>query len=350
MRTDTREKFNKLLGVVCQENAIEDPSKKFTVAPGVERVVRDKMTENSDFLKLINIVPVTEQSGEKLGLGVGSPIASRTDTKSEEREPHELTPDDPDLYHCKQTNFDTALRYQTIDAMAVLPQAEFQARYRAGVMTQTALDRIMVGWNGTHAANKTSRAAYPLLQDVNVGWLEKVRLNKPTALMGYQSDGQSDGEDITVGEGGRYPNLDSLVFECMGSLLDPWFVGSQDLVLILGRELWVKHGLSLYGAANNTATEFNALNLLFANQLIGGLRPVLVPFVPPRGLLVTSFDNLSLYCQLGGMRRAIVDNPKRDRVEEYLSSNDAYVVEDYGKLGGVRAGAIKLKAANGAWV
>ena len=50
------------------------------------------------------------------------------------------------------------------------------------------------------------------------------------------------------------------------------------------------------------------------------------------------------------MRRAIVDNPKRDRVEEYLSSNDAYVVEDYGKLGGVRAGAIKLKATNGAWV
>ena len=350
MRTDTREKFSRMLETVCKENDIDDASKKFTVAPGVERIVRDKMTEKSDFLKLINIVPVTEQSGEKLGLGVGSPIASRIDTKSEEREPQELSPDEPDLYHCKQTNFDTALRYQTIDAMAVLPQADFQARYRAGVMTQMALDRIMVGWNGTQAANKTSRANNPLLQDVNVGWLEKVRLNKPIALMGYQSDGQSDGEDITVGDGGRYANLDSLVFECMGSLLDPWFVGSQDLVLILGRELWVKHGLSLYGAANNAATELNALNLLYANQLIGGLRPVLVPFVPPRGLLITSFDNLSLYYQLGGMRRAIVDNPKRDRVEEYLSSNDAYVVEDYGKVGGVRAGAIKLKTANGAWV
>ena len=112
----------------------------------------------------------------------------------------------------------------------------------------------------------------------------------------------------------------------------------------------VNHCLSLYSAANNSATELNALNLLYANQLIGGLRPVLVPFVPPRGLVVTSFDNLSIYYQSGGMRRAIIDNPKRDRVEEYFSSNDAYVVEDYGKFAGVRSTAIKLKSASGEWV
>ncbi|WP_230413956.1 P2 family phage major capsid protein, partial [Undibacterium umbellatum] len=29
-------------------------------------------------------------------------------------------------------------------------------------------------------------------------------------------------------------------------------------------------------------------------------------------------------------RRQIVDNAKRDRIENYESSNDAYVVEDYG--------------------
>jgi P2 family phage major capsid protein len=350
MKADTREKFNRMLETVCDANAINDPSKKFAVNPGVERSVNAKMTENSDFLNKINIVPVTEQSGEKLGIGIGAPIASRIDTKTEDREPQELSPEEPDLYHCKQTNFDTALRYQTIDSMAVLPQVDFVERYRAGTIVQVALDRIMIGWNGEKAASKTNRATNPLLQDVNIGWIEKVRSRKPTALMGYQSDGQSDGEDITVGEGGSYSNLDSLVFECMGSLLDPWFVGSQDLVLILGRELWVKHGLSLYSAANNAATELNALNLLYANQLIGGLRPVLVPFVPPRGLFVTSFDNLSLYYQSGGMRRAIVDNPKRDRVEDYLSSNDAYVVEDYGKFGGVRPGAIKLKSASGEWV
>ncbi|WP_312679172.1 P2 family phage major capsid protein, partial [Escherichia coli] len=29
-------------------------------------------------------------------------------------------------------------------------------------------------------------------------------------------------------------------------------------------------------------------------------------------------------------RRAIIDNPKRDRVENFESSNDAFVVEDFG--------------------
>ncbi|MDP1335139.1 P2 family phage major capsid protein, partial [Klebsiella pneumoniae] len=32
----------------------------------------------------------------------------------------------------------------------------------------------------------------------------------------------------------------------------------------------------------------------------------------------------------GSRRRTIVDNAKRDRIENYESSNDAYVVEDLG--------------------
>ncbi|WP_172835410.1 P2 family phage major capsid protein, partial [Escherichia coli] len=48
-------------------------------------------------------------------------------------------------------------------------------------------------------------------------------------------------------------------------------------------------------------------------------------------ILVTSWSNLSIYYQEGGRRRSILDNPKRDRVETYESSNDAFVIEDLGK-------------------
>ena len=34
--------------------------------------------------------------------------------------------------------------------------------------------------------------------------------------------------------------------------------------------------------------------------------------------------------QEGSRRRTIVDNAKRDQIENYESSNDAYVIEDYG--------------------
>jgi hypothetical protein len=49
------------------------------------------------------------------------------------------------------------------------------------------------------------------------------------------------------------------------------------------------------------------------------------------------------------MRRAVIDNPKRDRIEEYRSQNEAYVVEDFGKFAAVRQGALLLKTANGTW-
>ena len=37
-----------------------------------------------------------------------------------------------------------------------------------------------------------------------------------------------------------------------------------------------------------------------------------------------------MYWQRGSRRRHIEENAKRKRIENYESSNDAYVVEDYG--------------------
>lgn len=61
------------------------------------------------------------------------------------------------------------------------------------------------------------------------------------------------------------------------------------------------------------------------------LQAVQVPFFPEDALFITTFDNLSIYWQRGGRRRHILENPKRDRVEDYQSSNDAYVLEDVGQ-------------------
>lgn len=347
MRNETIDRFEKYVEGVARANGVSDVSKKFAIVPGVERKIVDQMAEKSDFLAKINLVGVLEQESEKIGLGIGTPIASRTDTKDEERATQDSLDDDDDKAKCVQTNFDTHVRYEKLDALAAAP--DFEARYRKFIMQRMALDRIMTGWNGKQVAKKTNRLANPLLQDVNIGWLEKVRLKRPAGLVGYDSEGKETADEFTIGEGGKYNTLDMLVFDVLYSLLDPWHTGGSDLVVILGRHLWVHYGLSLY-SESKAPSERNALQMLFANKLVGGLPPVMVPHFPERGLVVTSFDNLSLYYQTGAMRRAIIDNPKRDRVEEYLSSNDAYVVEDYGKFGGVRPGAIKLKTFQGEWL
>jgi hypothetical protein len=68
-----------------------------------------------------------------------------------------------------------------------------------------------------------------------------------------------------------------------------------------------------------------------SQKRIGGLPAAAVPFFPANAVMITSYDNLSIYFQDGARRRTIDDNAKRDRVENYESSNDAYVVEDLGR-------------------
>ena len=346
MRNTTRKHFNRMKGKVAEANHVHDVSEKFNLDPAIEQVLVDKMGESSAFLKQINIFPVTSPKGQNLGLGVGSPIAGRTDTDVKDRQTVYAGQMDGDTYECVQTNFDSHIGYKQMDAWAAL--GDFEGRYRRATLRRVSLDRIMIGWNGTRAAKETDKATYPLLEDVNIGWMEKVRLYSPKNIMGYDSTGAVNDNEYTIGEGGMYGTLDALAFDVMSNLLDPWHVGGEDLVLLLGRELWVNHGLTLYND-NRSATEKNALQVWFAKEAVAGLPTVTVPFFPARGLVVTSYDNLSIYFESSAVRRAIIDNPKRDRVEEYLSSNDAYVIEDYGKFGAVRPGAIKLKNNAGEW-
>jgi hypothetical protein len=54
-----------------------------------------------------------------------------------------------------------------------------------------------------------------------------------------------------------------------------------------------------------------------------------VPYFPTAKVFITRYDNLSIYEQETGRRRHIKEVPERDRIEDYQSSNDAYVIEDY---------------------
>ena len=83
--------------------------------------------------------------------------------------------------------------------------------------------------------------------------------------------------------------------------------------------------------ATQAPSEQLAADLVISQKRMGGRQAMAVPFMPAGVLMVTTFDNLSIYFQEGARRRAIQDNPKRDRIENYESSNDAYVVEDYGR-------------------
>lgn len=325
MRNETRALFNAYLAQVATLNNIPSAAVKFAVEPTVQQRLERRMQETAAFLNMINIMGVSELMGEKIGLGVTGPIASRTDTSGAgERVPRDVKDLTDQGYLAKQTNYDTSIRYATLDAWAKFPN--FQAMLRDAIIQQQALDRIMIGFNGESAAATTNLVANPLLQDVNIGWLKHIETEAPARVIGevVAASGQ-----VTVGATGDYKNLDALVYEAVNSLIDPWHRESADLRVIIGREIKTDH-IQPQIANNPLPSEREALARLIALSKIGGVASLSVPFVPAGSILITIPKNLSIYYQEGGRRRSVIDNPKKDRIENFESSNDAYVVEDFG--------------------
>jgi P2 family phage major capsid protein len=323
MRNETRIKFNQFKEALCRLNTVGNVGEKFAVSPTVQQKLESRIQESSAFLQQINNIPVTEQAGSKLGLGVGSTIAGTTDTTKADRTPTDPTTLDESGYLCTQTNFDTAIRYSKLDMWAKFQ--DFQERIRDALVKRQALDIMMIGFNGKTRSDTSDRTANPLLQDVNVGWLEKIRKFASARVM---SSLKTPGK-VNIGVGGDYANLDALVMDAVNAMIDPWYQGDTELVAIMGRSLLADKYFPLINKAQPNSEALSG-DLIISQKRVGGLPAVTVPFVPAGTILVTRFDNLSRYIQEGGRRRAVIDNPKRDQIENYESSNDAYVVEDYG--------------------
>mgnify|MGYP001133508236 CR=1 FL=1 len=356
MRNETRILFNAYVSQIALLNNVADATTKFSVDPVVEQRLEAKMAESSEFLSAINVVPVVEQQGQTLGLGTTRTIAGRTDTSGGTRR----NPSDPtgnseiNTYNCRQTNFDWSQRYALLDAWRHRP--EFQTLMRDAILQQQARDRIMIGWNGTSIAATTDRGANPMLQDVNIGWLQNIRTRAPAQVFSdgsltVKTDGTNnaalkkiyvkpgvelfDANAAYNAAGGSahavadYSSLDALVLDAK-RMLPEWHRGNTDLVVIVGHDLVDDKYFTIAQQTGATATEVEATDrILRSSKQLGGLPAVRVPFFPATGLLITTLDNLSIYWQEGTRRRFLKDEPELDRIANYESVNEDYVVEDY---------------------
>lgn len=330
MKKETRFKFNAFLSRLADiyEVQVEELASKVDVTPSAAQTLEDEIQKSADFLKLINIVPVPDKSAEAIGLGVESTVAGTTDTTTKDREPTDPSGLTKITYTCEQTNFDTAIKYNKLDLWAKFK--DFQLRLRNAIVRRQALDRIMIGFNGVERASTSDRKTNKLLQDVNVGWLQKIREDAPERVMSkiIGEDGQVASETVRIGLGGDYFNLDALVMDAVNSLIDDEFQDDTDLVVICGRELLNDKYFPIVNKDQENS-ESLAAGVIISQKRLGNLPAVRAPYFPADALLITRLDNLSIYWQEGTRRRHISDNPKRDQIENYESVNEAYVVESY---------------------
>ncbi|MBL0909099.1 phage major capsid protein, P2 family [Pectobacterium carotovorum] len=332
MRKETRFKFNAYMTQLAALNGVEVEtlSKKFSVEPSVTQSLMEVVQESSDFLTRINIVPVAELTGEKIGLGVSGSVASTTDTSNgDERETADLLNLEARQYKCEQMNFDFHIRYNTLDLWARFQ--DFQLRLRNAIAKRQSLDYIMAGWHGVKRAATSDRAKNPLLQDVAIGWLQKYRNESAKRVMSkiVGEDGAVISEQIRVGENGDYESLDALVMDATNTMIDEWHQEDPDLVVICGRQLLSDKYFPLVNKQQENS-EILAADVIISQKRIGNLPAVRVPYFPANALMITRLDNLSIYYMDDSHRRHIEEVAKRDRIENYESIKQDYVVEDYG--------------------
>ncbi|MEX6147139.1 P2 family phage major capsid protein, partial [Providencia hangzhouensis] len=135
-------------------------------------------------------------------------------------------------------------------------------------------------------------------------------------------------EPIKVGKGEEYENLDALVMQAVDHAISEVYADDTDLVVICGRSLLADKYFPIVNR-DQANTEALAADVIISQKRLGGLPAVRVPYFPKNGMLITRLDNLSIYWQIESRRRQVVDNAKRDRIENYESVNEDYIVEDY---------------------
>lgn len=335
----TRVQFNLLCEQLAKGYSVASVTQQFAIEPSVAQKLNDKIVEQGTFLQKINVVPVSEMTGENIFGAANSPVSGRTDTRGEnERKAKDLLGFTSYKYHLYQTNSDVAMRYATMDAWAKFP--DLAARYSRYVQERIANDREIIGWFGLSAAENTDLATNPMMQDVNKGWMQYMRENKPTNIL----TGGKNANVIRFGEGGDYACLDLLVHDLLSAL--PEYL-QKGLYAFVGKDLIAKEKGALFAATGGKPTEKTLMAQSMAH--FGGLPWETPSNFPARGVVVTSHDNLSLYYQDNSWRRKVEDNPKKDRVEDYNSRNEGYVVENPEKFVAVEFDNVELPDGEGGW-
>lgn len=324
-----RQIFNAYLSDISRLNAVETARENFAVVPALEQKIIAAYQSSDDFLKQINILPVDNQSGEKLLLNVGSSIASTTNTNTTARTPVAVgTLNAHDQYFCSQTNYDVAYKWALLNAWRHDPQ--FKSKLSTMVTRAIALDKITIGFNGTFRAPTSDRNTYPLLQDVKRGWLQRIREEAPAQVYSGSTANNSTGFKITVGALGEFKTLDGLVENSIETFIAEQHRGSKDLVAIVGRGVIAEKYLPMLDNIQDP-TEQIAARAIYANKVLGTLQTITPPNFPANTILITSLQNLSIYIQTGTLVRHIATQPEWDRDVDFQSVNEDFVVEDFEK-------------------
>ncbi|NBC35557.1 hypothetical protein GTZ99_03190 [Novosphingobium sp. FSY-8] len=344
--------LDNMFAQVLAANNGRDIARQFTLAPSVEQRLEDLQRENVGFLSRVNVIPQRDLKGQVLGLGTVNMVGSRRSRANLPRQARYAGQMQDRSWEAFPTLFDTMLPWEMIDAWSRFP--DFGARYARHVAISVACTRIMTGWNGVEAADDTDAEEHPLGEDLNIGWLQKLRLEKPDHVMGRatvtaggKTTATGAAAPIYIGAGadhddGDYKNLDALAYDLIAGM-PSWARASTDHVVVVSQDLvdekyfpMINRPLADTIDGGKSTSDQTVTDIVMSTKQLGGRPVAMAPFFPEGTMLVTPLgkanasdsSNLSIYYQEGSRRRYVKDEPENmAALVDYNSVNECYVIE-----------------------
>ena len=276
---------------------------------------------SNEFLAKIDVDTCDAQvvdhlSGEDMDLASG-----RTDTESEDRKTTDLAGLSDIRYTAETTQHDTHISFSQYNNWARRNRNLFQRYISEKRAASKGNDMLKIAWHGEKVSKKTDKKANPLGQDVNIGFIQRIKTHYPQNHI----DGAT--EAITIGKGGTYLSLDAAVI-AMKAMIPKHL--QNDLELYASDEFFIDRDMKLVEKATITEAGDRSLQKVFTT-VAGGIHAETPPFFPEGTLLLTSPKNLAIRTQEGSINVGMVKNHPRSREEFYHEANEFYAVKNYEK-------------------
>lgn len=194
-----------------------------------------------------------------------------------------------------------------------------------------SLDMLRIGFNGSSISETTDPEVNKKGEDVNIGWHALAK--------DYQKGKQIISEPLTLGETGKWKNIDLLANHLITHVIAESFREDPRLVVMVGAELAAQQRLRLFNAADRPA-DISAAQM--ATSSVAGRFAFIPPFMPGKRLAVTTLSNLHIYTQANTRYfRAEFDDDNCEYVHSYLR-NEGYALGNPELYAAVDESAVSL--------
>src|SRR5476651_369745 len=305
--------LHKYAAGLAKANGQHSTSRYFSLTPPKETQLRDALLQQSEFLRLVNVMDVDQVNGQVVSTGKPGIYTGR---KKDGRFSRAMGVDGND-YKLVETDSGSYLSYSLLVIWANSgSEEEFFQRIQAFSNESFALDMLRVAFNGTSAAEDTDPDANPNGEDVNVGWHQIVKT---------RSAAQVITGDVTIGGAGAdFVGLDAAVTDLVHTSIYEPFRNDPRLVVLVSADLIGADATTMMNMVDRP-TEKVAAQLI--NRQIAGRTAYTPPFMPEGRLIVTTLDNLHIYTQAGTRKRKAEWNDDRKRFENSYLRMESYAVE-----------------------